>query len=152
MKRSISAICFVALLVFSFYSPHSVLAAPTSITVPIAQWNSLKDNSNRLAANLMLLEESLTQQERRQEELMSLLTSARSELKKTQEALKTANGSLETAKASLKTANELSEKLKKQLDSERKQAEKEKKNAYRKGWLNGFCVGAAGTMVIVFTK
>ena len=152
MKRSISAICFAALLVFSFCSPHSALAAPTSITIPIVQWNSLKDNTNRLEANLTLLEESLTQQERRQEELMSLLTSARSELKKTQEALKNANSSLETAKQSLLTANELSEKLKKQLDGDRKEAAEEKKKAYRKGWMNGFCVGVAGTMVIVFTK
>lgn len=149
MKRSISAICFAALLVFSFCSPHSVLAAPISITIPIAQWNSLKDNTSRLEANLTLLEESLTQQELRQEELMSLLTSARRELKKTQEALKNANSSLETAKQSLQTANELSEKLKKQLDSERKEAAEEKKKAYRKGWMNGFCVGAAGTMVLV---
>ena len=50
------------------------------------------------------------------------------------------------------TANELSEKLKKQLDGERKEAAEEKKKAYRKGWMNGFCVCAASTMVIVFTK
>lgn len=50
------------------------------------------------------------------------------------------------------TANELSEELKKQLDSERKEAAEEKKRAYRKGWMDGFCVGAASTMVIVFTK
>ena len=39
--------------------------------------------------------------------------------------------------------------LKTRIDLEREEAIKRERNAYRKGWLNGFCVGVATGAVIV---
>ena len=116
------------------------------------QWTALKDNTNRLQANLTLLADSLTAQEKRSAELTSLLQQARNELQKTQQALQTASASLQNAEKSLQTANEYTLKLRKQIEAEREAAAEAKEKAYWKGWLNGFCVGLAGGVIDLATK
>lgn len=39
--------------------------------------------------------------------------------------------------------------LKTRIESERKEAIKKERDAYRKGWLNGFCCGLATSAIIV---
>ena len=116
------------------------------------QWNELKQNTKLLDANLTLLQDSLTAQEKRSAELTSLLQQARSELTKTQQALQTANASLANAEKSLQTANEYTQKLRKQIEREREAAAAERERAYWKGWLNGFCCGIAGGVIVLATK
>ena len=116
------------------------------------QWNELKQNTQLLDANLTLLQDSLTEQEKRSNELMSLLAEARNELTKTQQALQTASASLATVKQSLTIANEYTVKLRKQIEMEREAAAEAKEKAYWKGWLNGFCVGLVTTGIAVITK
>ena len=116
------------------------------------QWQELKDNTKLLDANLTLLQDSLTAQEKRSAELTSLLQQARSELTKTQQALQTASASLTSAEKSLQTANEYTLKLRKQIQQEREAAAEEREKAYWKGWLNGFCAGLAGGVIALATK
>ena len=128
---------------------------PTSssyIKIPMQQWEQLKSNTKLLDANLTLLADSLTVQEQRSAELMTLLAKARNELTKTQQALQTANASLTSAKKSLQTANEYAAKLRKQIEAEREAAAEAKEKVYWKGWLNGFCAGLAGGVIALGTK
>ena len=122
------------------------------ISVPITQWTALKDNTKLLDANLTLLQDSLTAQEKRSAELMTLLAKARNELTKTQQALQTASESLTSAEKSLQTANEYTQKLRKQIEAEREAAADERERAYWKGWLNGFFAGIAGGVIVLATK
>ena len=161
-KNLIIAIAFTLLCLLFYFAPLFIArceAAETIpnrqqnyISVPITQWTALKDNTKLLDANLTLLQDSLTEQEKRSNELMSLLAEARNELAKTQQALQTANVSLATVKQSLTIANEYTVKLRKQIQQERKAAAEEREKAYWKGWLNGFCCGVAGGVIALATK
>ena len=94
----------------------------------------------------------MTAQEQRQSELMNLLQQARNELTKTQQALMNANASLANAEQSLQIANEYTVKLRKEIEQEREAAADERERAYWKGWLNGFCIGLAGSLIALATK
>ena len=122
------------------------------IRVPMQQWEQLKSNTKLLDANLTLLADSLTEQEKRSAELTSLLQQARNELQKTQQALQTASESLANAEKSLQIANGYTVKLRKQIQQEREAAAAERERAYWRGWLNGFCAGLAGGVIALATK
>lgn len=160
-KNLIIIIVFTLLSLLWCFAPWLIArcaaaeTAPTSnryIKVPIQQWTQLKQNTQMLDANLIMLQDSLTAQEQRQSELMNLLQQARNELQKTQQALRTANASLARAEKSLQIANEYTVKLRKQIEAERDAAADERERAYWKGWLNGFCVGLVTTGIAVITK
>lgn len=160
-KNLIIAIVFTLLCLLFYFAPvfiaqcEAAETIPTSssyIKVPMQQWNELKLNTQLLDANLILLQDSLTEQEKRSAELMTLLAEARSELTKTQTALQTASASLANAEKSLQTANEYTLKLRKQIEMEREAAAEAKEKAYWKGWLNGFCAGLAGGVIALATK
>ena len=160
-KNLIIAIVFTLLSLFWCFAPlfiaqcEAAETMPTStsyIKVPMQQWQELKENTKLLDANLTLLEQNLTVQEQRSVELMNLLQQARNELTKTQTALQIASVSLQNAEKSLRTATEYTQKLKKQIEAERKAAAEEREKAYLKGWLNGFCVGLAGSVIALATK
>ena len=160
-KNLIIIIVFTLLSLLWCFAPWLIArcaaaeTAPTSnryIKVPIQQWTQLKQNTQMLDANLIMLQDSLTAQEQRQSELMNLLQQARNELQKTQQALRTANASLARAEKSLQIANEYTVKLRKQIEAERDAAADERERAYWKGWLNGFCVGLVTTGLAVITK
>lgn len=160
-KNLIIVIVFTLLCLLFYFAPAFIAqceAAGTMperqnyISVPIAQWNELKQNTKMLDANLTLLQDSLTEQEKRSAELMNLLTEARNALSETQKALLNANKSLASAEKSLQIANEYTVKLKKQIEAEREAAADERERAYWKGWLNGFCVGLVTTGIAVITK
>ena len=144
--------CCWPLLVSTCEAAETMPTSNSYIKVPIAQWNELKQNTKLLDANLTLLADSLTQQEKRSNELMTLLAKARNELTKTQTALQTASASLTSAEKSLKVANEYTQKLRKQIEAEREAAAEAKEKAYWKGWLNGFCAGIAGGVIALATK
>lgn len=144
--------CFAPLFIAQCEAAEMTQKQSSYIKVPIAQWNELKQNTNRLEANLTLLADSLTAQEKQQEELMTLLTKAKTQVQQLQQELQTASASLENAKKSLQTANEYAQKLTQQIAAERKAAAEAKEKAYWKGWLNGFCVGLAGGVIAVATK
>lgn len=160
-KNLIIAIVFTLLCLLFYFAPLFIAqceAAETMperqsyINVPMQQWEQLKSNTKLLDANLTLLQDSLTAQEQRSAELMTLLTEARTALSETQKALLNANKSLANAEKSLQTANEYTLKLRKQIEAERKAAAEEREKAYLKGWLNGFCVGLAGGVIALATK
>lgn len=160
-KNLIIIIAFTLLSLLWYFAPLLIAtcnAAETTperqnyISVPTAQWEALKSNTKLLDANLTLLADSLTAQELRSSELMNLLTEARNELAKTQQALQTAGNSLSDARKSLQTANEYTVKLRKQIEAERQAAAEERERAYWKGWLNGFCAGIAGGVIAIATK
>jgi chromosome segregation ATPase len=145
--------CFVPLFIAQCEAAAETMPTSNSyIKVPITQWQKLKENTNRLQANLTLLADSLTAQEKQQAELMTLLTKAKTQVQQLQQELQTASASLESAKKSLQTANEYAEKLRRQIQTEREAAADERERAYWKGWLNGFCVGLAGGVIAVATK
>lgn len=144
--------CFAPLFITQCEAAETIPNRQNYISVPMQQWTALKDNTNRLQANLTLLADSLTAQEKRSAELTSLLQQARNELRKTQQALQTASASLQNAEKSLQTANEYTLKLRKQIEAEREAAAEAKEKAYWKGWLNGFCVGLAGGVIALATK
>lgn len=144
--------CFAPVLIGSCEAAETVPEQQKYISVPMRQWAQLKSNTKLLDANLKLLADSLTQQEKQQEELMGLLTKAKTQVQKLQQELQTANASLQTAEKSLRTATEYTQKLKKQIEAERDAAAEAKERAYWKGWLNGFCVGLVTTSIAVITK
>lgn len=146
-------LCFAPLFIAQCEAAAETMPTSNSyIKVPITQWQKLKENTNRLQANLTLLADSLTAQEKQQAELMTLLTKAKTQVQQLQQELQTASASLESAKKSLQTANEYAEKLRRQIQTEREAAADERERAYWKGWLNGFCVGLAGGVIAVATK
>ena len=160
-KNLIIVIVFTLLCLLFYFAPAFIAqceAAGTMperqnyISVPIAQWNELKQNTQMLDANLIMLQDSLTAQEKQQAELMTLLTKAKTQVQQLQQELQTASASLESAKKSLQTANEYTVKLRKQIEQEREAAAEERERAYWKGWLNGFCVGLVTTGIAVITK
>ena len=144
--------CFAPWLIARCAAAEAVPEQQKYISVPMQQWNALKKNTQMLDANLILLEQNLTAQEQRSDELMNLLQQARNELQKTQQALRTASASLASVEKSLQIANEYTVKLRKQIEAEREVAAEAKEQAYWKGWLNGFCVGLVTTGIAVITK
>ena len=144
--------CFAPWLIARCAAAEAVPEQQKYISVPMQQWNELKQNTKMLDANLILLQDSLTAQEQRSAELMNLLQQARNELQKTQQALRTASASLARAEKSLQIANEYTVKLRKQIEAEREAAAEAKERAYWKGWLNGFCCGIAGGVIALATK
>ena len=145
--------CFAPLFIAQCEAAAETMPTSNSyIKVPITQWQKLKENTQLLDANLTLLADSLTAQEKQQAELMSLLTEAKAQVQQLQKELQTASASLESAKKSLQTANEYAEKLRRQIQTEREAAADERERAYWKGWLNGFCVGLAGGVIAAATK
>ena len=130
--------CFAPWLIARCAAAEAEPEQQKYISVPMQQWNALKKNTQMLDANLILLEQNLTAQEQQSAELMNLLTEARNELQKTQQALR--------------TATEYTQKLKKQIEAERDAAAEAKERAYWKGWLNGFCCGIAGGVIAIATK
>lgn len=144
--------CFAPWLIARCAAAEAVLEQQKYISVPMQQWNELKQNTKMLDANLILLQDSLTQQEQRSAELTNLLQQAKIALSETQKALLNANKSLANAEKSLQTANEYTVKLRKQIEAEREAAADERERAYWKGWLNGFCIGLAGSVIALATK
>lgn len=144
--------CFAPLFIARCEAAAETMSEQKYISVPMQQWMQLKENMQLLDANLILLEQNLTAQQKRSVELTSLLQQARNELTKTQQALMNANASLANAEKSLRTVTEYTQKLKKQIEAERDAAAEAKERAYWKGWLNGFCVGLVTTGIAVITK
>lgn len=144
--------CFAPVLIARCEAAEMMSAQQKYISVPMQQWTQLKQNTQMLDANLIMLQDSLTAQEQQSAELMNLLTKARNALSETQKALLNANKSLANAEKSLQIANEYTVKLRKQIEAERKAAAEERERAYWKGWLNGFCVGLVTTGIAVITK
>ena len=108
--------------------------------------------SNLLAAKLQLAQDTLTQLEAPSSELMSSLIEARAQLKISQQELKECKLSLENARSSMMKSEAAYSVLMERLETERRQAAKDRQAAYRKGWLNGFYVGIAGTLVLCSVK
>ena len=144
--------CFAPVLIASCEAAEAMTEQTCYIKVPTVQWNKLKQNTQLLEANLIMLQDSLTVQEQQSAELMNLLTEARNALSETQQALMNANASLANAEKSLRTATEYTQKLKKQIEADRDAAAEAKERAYWKGWLNGFCCGIAGGVIAIATK
>lgn len=152
-------ICILVLLLLLCWLPCIASAAEAQPTAPagyrlirIEQWQELKAKSNLLAAKLQLAQDMLTQLEAPSGELMSSLIEARAQLKISQQELQQCKISLENARSSMMKSEQLYNVLMKRIERERKQAAKDRQAAYRKGWLNGFCVGLAGTAVICIIK
>ena len=162
MKDNLKIIgVFLLLLGLFFYllPPRIASAAEVQPTAPagyrlirIEQWQDLKKKSNLLAAKLQLAQNMLTQLEAPSGELMNLLAEARAQLLLSQQELKECKVSLESAKSSIVKSEKLYSVLTKQLDQERRQAAKDREAAYRKGWLNGFCVGVASTVLLTLSS
>ena len=144
--------CFAPQLIARCAAAEAMTEQTCYIKVSTVQWNKLKQNTQLLEVNLIMLQDSLTVQEQQSAELMNLLTEARNALSETQQALMNANASLANAEKSLQIANEYTVKLRKQIEQEREAAAKERERAYWKGWLNGFCVGLVTTGIAVITK
>lgn len=144
--------CFAPLFIAQCEAAEAMTEQTCYIKVPTVQWNKLKQNTQLLEVNLIMLQDSLTVQEQQSAELINLLNEARNELQKTQQALTNASASLVTAEKSLQTATEYTAKLRKQIEAEREAAAEAKERAYWKGWLNGFCVGLVTTGIAVITK
>lgn len=144
--------CFAPVLIARCAAAEITPEQQKYISVPMQQWKALKKNTQLLEANLIMLQDGLSAQEQQSTELTSLLQQARNELTKTQQALQTASGSLAIAEKSLRTATEYTQKLRKQIEAEREAAAEEREKAYLKGWLNGFCVGLAGSVIALATK
>lgn len=131
------------------YSQTISAETPNSKTIPIEQWNELKRRTNLLEANLLLLRTELITLDEQSQEVNNLLERFRQELLLTESELNDANNSLKTVSLSLKKTESLYVELEKQIQTEREEALERERAAYRKGWLNGFCVGlGVGALII----
>ena len=151
-KKVILGAWLLAVLLLAFVSCSPCSAAPGKNElnwkqIRTEQLQALKNNINLYEANLILVQDILTEQEMLSKELMSLLIKANVELNVVRQELKNARTSLQKAEEALKKLSESYSLLRLQIANERKEALKREREAYRKGWLNGFCVGAALTGV-----
>lgn len=92
----------------------------TYIKVPTAQWQTLKEQTNQLAANLEIAESILKEQKSTSKELLMQLAEAKSQLALTQKELISSQNSLAKAEDSLKRTSELYETLKQSIAKEQK--------------------------------
>ena len=95
-------------------------AAPQQITMSLEQWNSFKERTNQLEANLNLLDEKLQTQKGTSKELLTQLAEAKKQLKETQTALMNSKKSLANVEKSLKISESLYKKLNEQIGLERR--------------------------------
>lgn len=149
-KKVILGALLLAVLLLVSVSCSPCLAAPEKIgqnckQIPIVQWEQLTYNISLHEANLILVQDMLIEQEMLSKELMSLLVKANVELNTARQELKNARTSLQKAEEALKKLSESYSLLKLQIAKERKEALKRERDAYRKGWINGFCTGAVLT-------
>ena len=149
-KKVILGVCLLAALLLVFVSCSPCSAAPgknepNCRMIRTEQWEQLTSNINLYEANLILVQDILTEQEMLSKELMSLLIKANVELNTARQELKNARTSLQKAEEALKKLSESYSLLRLQIANERKEALKREREAYRKGWLNGFCTGAVIT-------
>ena len=103
-------------------------------------------------AKLNLLEMNLLALEKPTKELQLLLTQCRNDLTISQAKLKDAESSLANAETLLKIAQVSFKRLEDRFEVEREEALKREREAYKKGWLNGFCAGAIGTAILANYK
>lgn len=152
IKKIILGAWLLAALLSVSVSCSLCLAAPEKSEpncklIRTEQLQALKNSINLYEANLILVQDRLSEQEMLSKELMSLLINANVELNTARQELENARTSLQKVEAALKKLSESYSQLKLQIAEERKEALKRERAAYRKGWLNGFCVGAALTGV-----
>ena len=107
-------------------------AAPTQITMSLAQWNSLKQETNLLEAKLQIASDMLATQKNTSVELLTQLAEAKIQLQETQTALNSSKISLANAKQSLDDSKALYETLIEQMEYDRKQTNriKNQRNIY----------------------
>jgi septal ring factor EnvC (AmiA/AmiB activator) len=107
-------------------------AAPQQITMSIAQWNSLKQETNLLEAKLQIASDMLATQKNTSSELMQQLAEARVQLNETRKALNSSKSSLANAKQSLDDSKALYKTLTEQMELQRKRAKriKHQRNLY----------------------
>lgn len=127
-------------------------AAPAGyVLLPTEQWQTLSSNSRLLQAKLMLLEDELMMLDKPSSELMEQLAIAKQQLSVSKTALSDANSSLKNVESLLQQTQESYQALERQLEAERTEQSRQNKKAYRKGWLNGFCIGfGSGVTVALF--
>lgn len=152
IKKVILTAWLLAVLLLASASCSPCLAAPEKTgqnykQIPIGQWERLAYNINLYEANLILVQEKLTEQEMLSKELMSLLINANVALDEAKKEMQSAKSSLLNAEQALTKLSESYSLLKIQMEAERKEAAKREKEAYRKGWVNGFCFGAVGATI-----
>ena len=152
IKKVILTAWLFAVLLLSFASCSLCLASPEKIEpkfkqIPIEQWQTLTSKVNLYEANLILVQDMLTEQEMLSKELMSLLINANVALDEAKKEMQSAKSSLLNAEQALTKLSESYSLLKIQMEAERKEAAKREKEAYRKGWINGFCFGAVGATI-----
>ena len=92
----------------------------TSITIPIGQWNLLKQKVAEQQIVLTELEEKLKTLKAPSGELRTQLSQARSQLMKSQVELANAKTSLQEAESSIQTLQESLKVLRLQIDKERR--------------------------------
>lgn len=121
------------------------------VLLPTEQWQTLSSNSRLLQAKLMLLEDELMMLDKPSSELMEQLAIAKQQLSVSKTALSDANSSLKNAESLLQKTQQSYQALERQLEAERTEQTIQNKKAYRKGWLNGFCIGfGSGVAVALF--
>lgn len=128
------------------------LAVPARyVLLPTEQWQTLSNNSRLLQAKLILLEDELMMLDKPSSELMEQLAIAKQQLSVSKTALSDANSSLRNAESLLQQTQQSYQALERQLEAERMEQTRQNKKAYRKGWLNGFCIGfGSGVAVALF--
>lgn len=156
-----TAIKFWALLLLSLLlcvQSSICLASPTKVSglvtyksIRTEHWQTISNNTNLLEAKLLLLQTELLKLNNQTQELKTTLINLMAELSNTKMALQDARVSLSNVEDSLKKIEQSYKELESNVEAERKEALKRERNAYRKGWLNGFCVGL-GTGVIIAVK
>ena len=154
MKRTLKILLCLLLLLSLHIPVCQGMPAPVTKfkTIPIEQWNRLETNNNLLVAKLNLLEMNLLALEKPTKELQLLLTQCRNDLTISQAKLKDAETSLANAETLLKIAQVSFKRLEDRVEVEREEALKREREAYKKGWLNGFCAGAIGATILVNHK
>jgi chromosome segregation ATPase len=120
-------------------------AAPQQITMSLAQWNSLKQETNLLEAKLQIASDMLAMQKGTSKELLTQLAEARVQLQETQKALNSSKSSLANARQSLDDSKALYETLIEQTESERRKAKriKRQRNLYAGGVIFVLAYAAA---------
>lgn len=113
--------------------------------------DELKSNNDKLMLKLAELEQKLALLKMPSNELVEQLAIAKQQLSVSKTALSDANSSLKNAESLLQQTQQSYQALERQLEAERTEQTRQNKKAYRKGWLNGFCIGfGSGVAVALF--
>ena len=157
IKKVMHIALLLVVLLSLFVSCSICLGAPQKTEpsykkIPTEQWQNLTYSISLHEANLIMVQDMLMQQEMLSKELLQLLINANVELNTARQELKNAKTSLKKAEEALKKLSESYQLLKVQIETERKESAKREKEAYHKGLLNGFGLGALVTGIFYISN